>query len=176
VVNAQDKTLEALQIAIKMEIDGKEFYLKSSQASNNEMGNKLLASLAKAEDAHRLKFIEIYEAVRSQKGWPSVELDPEKGKDLGTVFSVATEEMAANTKPLDEELEAVQSAMDMEKKTLDFYKDQGAKANSDTERSYYEALAAEEREHSLVLTDYYEFLKDPAGWLTRREHSSLDGG
>ena len=49
----QDKTLGALQTAIQMEIDGKEFYLKASRASNNELGKKLLRSLASEEDIHR---------------------------------------------------------------------------------------------------------------------------
>ena len=46
----QDKTLEALQIAIQMEIDGKEFYLKASRESSNELGKKLLQALAGEED------------------------------------------------------------------------------------------------------------------------------
>ncbi len=55
----QDKILEALQIAIQMEIDGKEYYLKASQESSSELGKKLLASLAAEEDIHRQKFEEI---------------------------------------------------------------------------------------------------------------------
>ncbi|GAI26187.1 unnamed protein product, partial [marine sediment metagenome] len=41
---------------------------------------------------------------------------------------------------------------------------------------FYETLAAEEREHHLILLDYYEYLKDPAGWFVKKEHPSLDGG
>jgi hypothetical protein len=37
-------------------------------------------------------------------------------------------------------------------------------------------VAAEEREHHLILLDYYEYLKDPAGWFVKKEHPSLDGG
>ena len=37
----QDKTLAALQYAIQMEIDGKEYYLKASEAASNETGKKL---------------------------------------------------------------------------------------------------------------------------------------
>ena len=33
-----------------------------------------------------------------------------------------------------------------------------------------------EKEHQLVLLDYYEYLKDPAGWFVKKEHPSLDGG
>ena len=51
-VTEQDKTLKALRTAIQMEIDGKEYYLKTSQTSSNKMGAKLLRSLSQAEDAH----------------------------------------------------------------------------------------------------------------------------
>ncbi len=74
------------------------------------------------------------------------------------------------------ELDAIQTAMDMESKTYDFYKSQGTKAAYDAERDFYETLAAEEREHHLILLDYYEYLSDPAGWFVKKEHPSLDGG
>ena len=49
----QDVTLGALQTALQMEIDGKEFYLKASKASKNELGKQLLKKLAGEEDIHR---------------------------------------------------------------------------------------------------------------------------
>ena len=74
------------------------------------------------------------------------------------------------------ELDAIQTAMDMENKTYDFYKGQGRSAAYNAERDFYETLAAEEREHHLILLDYYEYLKDPAGWFVKTEHPSLNGG
>ncbi len=58
----QYKTLGALKIAVQMEIDGKEHYLKASQKSSNELGKRLLASLAMEEDVHQQKFEEVYDA------------------------------------------------------------------------------------------------------------------
>ncbi len=175
-VNEQEKILEGLQIAIRMEIDGKEYYLNASQDSGNEMGKKLFQSLAKAEDVHLQKFNEIYEAIRSKKAWPRIEFQPDPAKAIKTVFALATEESAAKIHPLDTELAAVQTSMSLENKTLDYYKSQETKTGNVTEKSFYEALVAEEREHYLILLDYYEYLKDPAGWFVKTEHSSLDGG
>ncbi len=175
-VTEQDKTLEALQIAIQMEIDGKEYYLKAGQESSNELGKKLLQSLATEEDTHRQKFEEIYSAIRSEKAWPTTDFQPDGGKRLRTIFAKTTEEMGSNIKSLATELDAVQTAMSMENKTYDFYKSQGGSATYAAERDFYETLAAEEREHHLVLLDYYEYLKDPAGWFVSKEHPSLDGG
>ena len=119
-VNEQEKTLEALQIAVQMETDGQEYYLKTSQNSSSEMGEKLMQSLAEAEEIHRQKFIEIYDTIRSKKAWPKVELEPDGGKNLRTIFAMATEALTANVKPLADELDAVQTAMSMENKSLDF--------------------------------------------------------
>lgn len=175
-VQEQEKTLDALQVAIQMEIDGKEYYLKMSQDSTNEMGRKLFQSLAKAEDVHRQKFSEIYEKIRSDKDWPMIIFPPDAGKETRTIFSQATEESASGIKAPDNELEAVITAMSMENKTLDYYQSQGEKATSSIERDFYTSLVSEEREHHLILLDYYEFLKDPAGWFVKTERSSLDGG
>lgn len=175
-VTEQEKTLKALRIAVQMEIDGKEYYIKTSQTSSNKMGEKLLRSLASAEDTHRQKFIDIYEAIRDKKAWPKTDLKPGAANSLKTIFATATRKMATNTKPLAGELDAVQIAMKMENKTFDFYTSQQAKATGNTEQSFYKSIAAEEREHHMILQSYYEFLKDPAGWFVKSEHPSLDGG
>ena len=175
-VTEQDKTLEALQIAIQMEIDGKKYYLKAGQESNNELGKKLLESLAAEEDVHRQKFEEIYSAMRDKKSWPRTDFQPDGGKRLRTILARATGEASSDIKAPATELDAVQTAVDMEIKTCDFYKSQGENATYDAERDFYETLAAEEREHHLVLLDYYEYPKDPAGWYVKKEHPSLDGG
>ena len=175
-VSEQDKTLDALKTAIQMEIDGKEFYLKASQASSNELGKKLLESLAAEEDIHRQKFEEIYEAIQNKKAWPRTDFQPDGGKGLRTIFAKATEEMGSDIKAPGTEIDAVQTAMDMENKTYDFYKNQGKNAAHEAEREFYEALASQEREHHLILLDYYEYLKNPAAWFVSKEHPSLDAG
>ena len=172
----QDKTLAALKKAIQMEIDGKAFYLKASQASSNELGKKLLNSLADEEDHHRKTFEEIYNTISAKKDWPTTGFQPDGGRGLRTVFARALEEMDSDIKSMPNEIDAVQTAMDMENQTLDYYKEQSQKAKYEAERDFYKTLAAQESEHHLVLLDYYEFLKDPAAWFVQKEHPSLDGG
>ena len=176
-VTEQDKTLEALQAAIQMEIDGKEYYLKASRKSSHELGRKLLRSLADEEDVHQQKFAEIFDAIRSHQGWPRTSFQPDGGRGLRTIFAQATESMDSNIQKAGEtELSTIQEAMVMENKTYDFYIDRSKNAAFDTEKAFYNALAAQEKEHHLVLLDYYEYLEDPAAWFVKKEHPSLDGG
>ena len=172
----QAKTLEGLQIAIQMEADGKDYYLKTSRESGNEMGRKLMQSLAAEEDIHRQKFVEIYDAIRSKEAWPKTDFQPDAGKRLRTIFARASEEMGANLEALATEFDAIQTAMDMENKSYDFYKSQSKEAAYYAQKDFYEALAAEEKEHHIILLDYFEYLKDPAAWFVTKEHPSLDGG
>lgn len=175
-VTEPDKTLEALQTAIQMEIDGKECYLQANRESRNELGKQLLESLAAEEDLHRQKFEEIYNTIRSKRDWPKIVFQSDGGRGLRTMFSSTCRAIGIGVKPLITELDAIQTAMVMENESYDFYKSQSKNAFGNAERDFYEALAAQERQHYLLLLDYYEYLKDPAAWFVEKERPSLNGG
>ncbi len=171
-VSDQSQTLEAVKTAIRMEIDGKKYYQQAGRASQNELGKKLFRQLASEEDLHRQKFEAIYKAFQAKQSWPEVEFAPQGGKGLKTLFASASKAVKASA----DELEAVQTAMTMENKTRDFYREQAKSASFQTEKRYYETLEKEEAAHHAALLDYYEYMKDPAGWFTIKERHSLDGG
>ena len=172
----QAKTTEALQFAIQMEIDGKEFYQKASKESDNKLGKELFDWLSNEEDKHRERFEEIYKAIKNKKAWPEIDIKHKGTKQMNTIFAKALKADKPNVKEPSGELNAIAKAMDMENKTHDFYKSQGEKARYDAEKKFYETLAAEERGHHLALVDYREYLVDPASWFRKAEHHSLDGG
>ena len=172
----QDKSTEALQKAIQMEIDGKEYYLKASQKTGNELGKKLLLALAAEEDIHRKAFEGIFEDIRKKRGWPRREFKVNGGRALRTVFANAIENIDKDVSAMPEEIDAVETAMGMENETFDYYREQANKSGYDAEKQFYEALASQEEEHHRILLDYYEFLKNPAAWFVQKEHHSLDGG
>lgn len=167
----QNMTVKAIQTAIQMEIDGKEFYLQAAKASKNELGRQLFSSLAAEEDIHRQKFEEIFRTIQSKKAWPEVKLTPH-GKEMKTLFAGA----AADVKAAGSELEAIRTAMDMENKTRDFYQERSSKAAFDAEKRFYLALVGQESVHHTLLLDYFEYLQNPAQYFTMKERHSLDGG
>jgi rubrerythrin len=172
----EKKTLEALQLAVRMEIDGKEFYLKSSREAGNKLGKELFESLAAEEDKHRARFEKIYETMADRKSWPQVDFTPDKGKHLRTLFGEEIKKLGSTIKPASSELEAVQSAMKMEDKSMVLYEKRAGETNLDAEKEFFKMIAGEERGHYLVLENYYEYLVNPAGWMTISERHSLDGG
>lgn len=172
----QSQTLEAIKFAIQMEIDGKEYYRKVSRQSDNKVGGELFDWLAAEEDKHRRIFAGIYNAIRKQKAWPEVGIQPRKGPILDTVFSREMKAAVPTVKATNAELNSIAKAMEMENRTREFYNDRQQKAAYDAEKKLYLALAAEEEGHYLTLVDYREYLIDPAGYFRKAEHHSLDGG
>ena len=170
-----EATLEGLQTALQMEIDGKEFYLKASQASQNKLGKELLKNLAAEEDIHREVFKKIYNTIKNNKGWPDVKFSADGGRGLRTIFAKALDVMDKSVNSMPDELDAIKTAMGMENKTLDYYNSRKKQAAYDAEKQLYESLSIQESEHHRILLDYYEFLKDPAQWFVKTEHTAVDG-
>jgi len=173
--NEQARTIEVLQLAVRMEIEGKEFYSKASQKSGNKLAKEIFQHLANEEDVHRKKFEEIYEALKKGQNWPDVEPPLEKGKRLKSLFAKATKALGSKFEVAESELEAIKIAMDMESKSHNLYHSRSEESTLPVEKRFYETLAGEERGHHLALLDSYEYLSDPAGWFTKKEHWSLDG-
>ncbi len=173
--NEQARTIEVLQLAVRTEVEGKEFYQQASQKSSNKLAKELFQQLAKEEDIHRKRFEEIYEALKKGRNWPDVGARSEKGKKLKSLFAEATKALGSEIKVAESELEAIKIAMDMESKSYDLYQSRSEESTLPVEKRFYETLAGEERGHHLALLDSYEYLSDPAGWFTKKEHWSLDG-
>jgi len=171
----QARTLEVLESAVRMEIDGKEFYQKAGQKSSNRLAKALFEQLASEEDIHRKKFEEIYDALRRGQNWPDVEPPSEQGRRLKSLFAEATKALGGKTEVGESELEAIKKAMDMEIKSYDLYRSRSEQSTFPVEKRFYEVLAGEERGHHLALVDSYEYLTDPAGWATKTEHWFMDG-
>lgn len=175
-MNDQNSALEGLNIAIQMELDGKEFYLTASRESGNKLGKDLFNALAEEEDQHRRRFEDIFEKISNRHAWPKLPASSGSPSHIKTLFKTAKDRIGTDIRAATNEIDAVQTAMVMENETYDFYKEQAGQASHEAEKEYYEALASEERRHYLALADYHELLSDPAGWFAEKEHPSLDGG
>ncbi|MBM3133145.1 MAG: hypothetical protein FJZ95_08970 [Chloroflexi bacterium] len=168
--------MEPLELAIKLEMEGKAFYQAASEKSGDELGKALFARLAKEEDFHAAKAREIAEFLKRGETPLAIEESLDNGKRLDAIFAKARKGSASKRKAGSPELEAVKVALDLEEKSRKFYEEHGATAKTDFERRFFKALKGEERGHYLSLIDYREYLTDPVGWFTRTERHSMDGG
>jgi rubrerythrin len=174
--NEQARTIEVLQLSVRMEVDGKQFYQKASRKSSNKLAKELFHQLANEEDVHRKKFEEIYRVLKRGQNWPDLEPPLEKGRKIKSLFAEATKALGSKFRVAESELEAIKAATDMEVRSYNLYHSRSQQTTLPVEKHFYEALAGEERGHQLALIGSYEYLSDPTGWFTQKEHWSLDGG
>jgi len=173
---SSESTTQVLELALKMEKEGREFYLKAGQKSQDQLGQKLFRALADAELEHMEKIKKIHAALIGAARWPEGETSFVKGKLPRTAFAEALDNLGRLVKATSDDLEALRMGMDLENKGLLFYLDRSGQATASGERQFYQALVAEERGHYLLLFDSYEYLTDPQAYLVRKEHHGLDAG
>jgi len=163
--------IKALKTAIKLEEDGKAFYLKASEKITQSFAKEMFKSLAEAEDKHFKIVKMIYERLKKEEEWPKLVIPTEDPK-TATVFP---EELGMSEEELSESVNVLDTAVRMEEKSIKLYDGLTEKAVGPFEKRFYTALSNEEREHYLDLSDYREYLQDPAGWFATREGFMLDG-
>ena len=168
--------MEPLEIAIKMELEGKAFYQKSSDKSVDPMGKELFARLAEEEDLHAETAREIHAALKRGASIEDIALEFDQGKRLNSIFAKATKNLDRAKQGAETEIAAIDTALGMEEKSRKFYEEQTDKTTNPSEKEFFRRLTAEEKGHYLALTDYKEYLTDPAGYFAKSEHISLDGG
>jgi rubrerythrin len=175
VENGQARTIKILRLAVGMEEDGKKFYQKASRKSSNKLGKELFQQLAKEEDVHRKKFEEIYKALKRGQNWLDVELQSGKDAKIKSLFTEATKALDSKFEVAESEFQVIKTAMDMEIRSYNLYHSRSAESTLPVEKQFYKTLAGEERGHHLALLDFYEYLSNPTGWFTKKEHWSLNG-
>lgn len=167
--------ISALETALQMEVEGKEFYEKTGQESVSLLVQELFKHLAEQEDVHYRKVKEVYDAVKSERKWPQKESAFQRPKSLQSIFREAIESMGLHYKAPSTEIEALKIGMNMEDKSYSFYRNREEEAASPAEKAFYKALMGEERVHYLTLQSSHEYLSNPEGWFTMKERWSLDG-
>jgi rubrerythrin len=70
---------------------------------------------------------------------------------------------------------AIESGMELENKSINFFTDHLKQAVTTIERDFLNYIIAEERSHYIILSDLRFYYVDPEHWLMEKGRTSLDG-
>ena len=73
------------------------------------------------------------------------------------------------------DIKALETGIDLEAKSVDFYKKQLEKASDKMEIEFIKKLVNEERRHHFALSDMKLYLENPTVWFEEQERVRLDG-
>ena len=156
--------------AMKMEEDGRAFYLEHAERVSVPELKRVLIELAEDE----LKHYNIFKAMRDEQ--PAEYDESQKTTILSTVKNVF-EELRAENKKLSFRKGAKsiwEEAREVEKRAEKFYRDKADEIADETQRHILNRIADEEHRHWVTMEYVIQFLDRPQQWLEDAEWGPLE--
>jgi len=159
----------AMKRAYELEREGLEFYIKSACHSSNALVKRTLFSLAKEEITHMMKIDEISSSLDASGKWSGEEISL-KGSDIEVeikaFFEKADKDILNTNK---DNVDVIKKALELERKSYEFYDDLSKKAGSDIEKRFYEELKKQEENHFDALQNVHYYLTKTGDWFESDE-------
>ena len=165
----KEETMDALEMAMKMEKDAITFYTEAEKKTKYPAGKKMFQSITQDEKRHLEMISQII------KGLQITHKDVSPMKTVKSVFETMKDEMMKKIEVTNDELEAFKVAMQMEKEGMEFYKKTLAVSTKEKERALLERLIQEEQQHYELFANTYEFLADTGNWFMWDERGIVEG-
>ncbi len=160
----------ALQQARKLEIDGADYYGELAEKCSVESGRKMFHSFAQDEKRH----LRIIEDVAKGMGVDVDKFSMPRDR-IRTLFSDKKQELEKASEVSSDEREAVETALEMERKSYQLYRDSAEKAGDEETRTLFERLAREENQHYEMLENTLEYLNSNEQWFLWKEWALIVG-
>ncbi len=150
--------LAILRNSIEMEIEGKSFFERAASTMKHQMARDTFISLAKQEQRHIDILGEELNRLEQGKGWASLG-DMKTGAPTYPKISVFQDKEFKHLKlrPEAGELEVLQVGIDVEKKSIEYYRSAGSITSDAKAKEIFSWLVGEEAGHLTVLTAEYEY-------------------
>jgi rubrerythrin len=173
------KSLEALNLALRTEEEGYKLYKAGADQSENEFVKKILQQLFKDELMHMDLIKRFYAVLNESGGWSQLSEEEKNYKGLGeeinTIFSEALEEIKSGKADVSEkDLEVYQQAIQFEKRGVEMYSRLYSENQDEQAKKFYAFLRDMEQDHADVLDNTYQYLKNPDSWYLQQEGWTLD--
>ncbi|MGQ9472702.1 MAG: ferritin family protein [Candidatus Caldatribacteriaceae bacterium] len=170
---------DILQEALRMEEDGRNFYLEGAEKVENALSREVLKRLADEELIHIEKIQEGYQKIKNQEsfvfeGWGGIRKSSREYFE--NVFTEARQQMDDLLTPQVGELETIKMAMDLESKSHRFYVEKIKEVVDKEVSRFLDFLASEEYRHYNLLFNTHEYLSNPSDWYYREEKPIFEGG
>jgi rubrerythrin len=162
---------EALGKALEFEKKGQKLYTEAAENTDNPVVEKTFNYLAEQE-MHHINEIEGF--IDHHK--PDVELKGDQMSGVQEFFKTTTSQFKEKLELSDDDIEAHEAALDLEKTAYEFYKEQKDKAEDEDTKGFFEFLIAQEKAHYALIEKTYDYIKNPEAWYAEEEGWIEEGG
>jgi rubrerythrin len=173
-MKVQEYMLQALKDAVKMEVEGRQFYLEAAKKVKSAGVREIMEYLAEAEKYHIEKFNEVYRSLEKDPSWTEniAGFKPPQHEPYVCVMAMTKDEQGTGG---DDDLQALKTGIKMEECSIDYYTKLAKEATNPLARRFFMSVAHEERGHYLTLMDMHNYLTLPEDWFYVTQMSNVDG-
>jgi len=161
---------DVAKAAIQLERDGRGFYLEVAEKTRSNLTKKMFLSLADDELDH----IQWIEKMIPGAGAAS-EANRRLYDRLRPIFADVPEAKMRKIAQSDDDVEAINMAIGMEKQSVDAYEKWESEAAEEDVKTTCNVLAGVERFHIQVLSNTLEYLEHTPDWFMQEEQWNFEG-
>lgn len=149
--------LDVLRNAVIMEVEGKEFYQRASEKVRHPRAKEMFGSLIKQEEMHAEVLENQLNHLIHDKRWAPLEEIRHERSSYPRVSVFEDKELREI--PLDPgagELDVLRLAMEVEKKSIEYYREAGMRISDIRAKEVFNWLVGQEAGHLTVLNAEYD--------------------
>lgn len=150
---------DILKEAILLETRGKLFYANVAEKCDSPSAKKVFEMMAKEEDEHIQFLRDQFKNYTKIHSFFKPEA-PEENPEETIILNVLTDKIKKEINAASFEAAAISSAIDFEMNAVKLYKSRAKEASDPNEKKLYSILAAWEGEHSKLLVEINNALKE----------------
>ncbi len=157
--------LEPLRIALKLEREGKQFFLDTAGSTRSKIARQTFEYLAKEEDKHIDHIQKMYESVEGSQGKDLLDAGVSDADRKLAEFNSRLAGLRDEFKGSSDDSAAYHMALKFENGAEEFYEKMMKESDDPRVKKFYKWLIEEESMHSRLLRSCLKFVEDPAVWF-----------
>lgn len=176
--SGKQEALTAIETAIQMEVEGRDFYTKAAENVSWPEGRKTLLDLANDEMEHIRILKEEHAALLAGHDWLQADRVAPAVAAGAKPLPVFEKNYSVIAGMIDDRANAedvLDVAIRNEYKSHTFYAEQLGKAENPEAKAVFAWLVKEEKRHQAMLTDYAKYIGAHEEWLLEHDRPILEG-
>jgi rubrerythrin len=168
-----NQILNIVREAIKLEVNGRQFFEHAEEISGKALGKKMFKKLANDEVRHLKEFSDLFSSILGSDDWREFVNQEEKGsssliQELKSRIENSEKEKGSG------ELEALRIGMELERNAIDFFEKASRETAVPKAREICLKISEEEKFHYDLLLAQYDSVSNSGFWLDVAEFQ-MDG-
>lgn len=161
----------AIKEAIRLEINGRNFFNHAAEITHNELGKKMFEKLAAEEMRHIEVFSELFTKILKEADWKKYVRDEELKGESALIEKLKERMRGAEGKS---ETQALSIGMELEENAIRFFQKAADEVDDPVAKEIFRNISEEEKFHYDLLQAQHDSLTNSGFWLDSAEFQ-MDG-